>query len=497
VPLIRFLASSLALSIPVLLRMLPIFAATGVIVFGAVSGLINHPGYLLFVAAITTFPLMAFLQICAIRAGLVHRRQSRGPELGILVRKSLYLGLVQAALFIFYAILLLGVMALAFDPQTMGEWKDSADVMQQASASPAGLLATLWGLDPLLFAGFVLSLLIYSAAQVALGVPFAAHGAAAAVNGPRHEFLYGIGRKFVPLALVGLLGAVLGWAAGPFLDRAFLGAAGAGATAVPEGGIFQAAYAPVAAWIASKALLGAWTFSWFAAACAVAYVDVRDTIEAEFQETLGAIRASAEPPADIAGMMRERNERLRRVAPAAAAAPAAFDAFETEEAEAEIPREMPEPLALGDPVPAEEDEEPRMPYPEDEVAERGDIAPEDERKVTGDLTQDEVEARFSSRFGGEQGSGLRDDIAAALREAAHERTGSDEDGVPGDMPASEVLPGVAGAALEAEQIPPVVPDLHESAPEGEDVPEWMRKYLGSDGDRTLFGDDGARPGKKP
>ena len=302
--LTRFLASSLLLSFPVLLRMLPIFIVTGVVVFGAVYALIDYPRYLVFVAAIAFFPLMAFLFICSIRAGLVHRRQSRGPELAKLVRKSLLIGAIQAGLGIFYAVLSLGAVAITLRPQSLGEWRDLQKTIEAGKAAGQTELATLMSIDSLTVYALLAALMIYLAIYVALSVPIAAHSASAAVNGPKHEFFYGVGRKFVPLSIVGLISVAVSYVGPLVLAAIIFKSVPIDYTAMMANGLWSSANIPVAMYLGGYGLLAAWTSSFYGAACAVAYVDVRDHIEQEHQIAMGTILASAGPQTDLAEMMR-------------------------------------------------------------------------------------------------------------------------------------------------------------------------------------------------
>ena len=105
------------------------------------------------------------------------------------------------------------------------------------------------------------------------------------------------------------------------------------------------------------------------------------------------------------------------------------------------------------------------------------------------LSNEQMEERFQSRFGNETGSALRTDLSSALRDAAAIEAppaGSDElDAVD---PAT-LIPAEGAVALEPELVPPVVPDLHEAVPESDDAPEWLRKYMGNNADKTIFGED--------
>ncbi len=468
--LTRFLASSLSLSFPVLLRMLPIFIMTGVILFGAVYALLDYPGYLFFAAAIAFFPLLAFLFICSIRAGLVHRRQSRGPELAKLVRKSLLVGAIQAGLGIFYAVLSLGAIALTLRPQSLGAWRDLQTTFEAGKDAGQSELETLMSLNPAAVYALLAAFLIYLAIYVALSVPIAAHSASAAVNGPRHEFFFGLGRKFVPLTIVGLISVAVSYIGPVVLAAAVFQSVPVDFTAMMADELWSSANIPVAIYLGGYGLLTAWTSSFYGAACAVAYIDVRDHLEQEHQIAMGSILANTGPQTDLAEMMRERTARLRAAAPKAVPLSGAFD-------------DIDEPVMAASP--ADDDLfEGVAPISVVEADPHAPLVLEPEP-----LSDEQLEERFQSRFGNETGSALRTDLSSALREAAAIEAppvGSEElDTVD---PAS-LIPAAGAVALEPEQVPPVEPDLHEAVPESDDAPEWLRKYMGNDADKTIFGED--------
>ena len=466
---IRFLASSLSLSIPVLLRMLPIFLMTGLVLFGAVTALIDYPGYLVFGIAVVFFPLIAFLSLCAIRAGLVHRRQSRGPELSRLVRKSLLLGLVQAGLFTFYIVLAVGAVAMTLRPASLAEWGALGTRVRENQSAGASALEVIWQLSPLLLSALIGASLIYASVYVAFSVPFAAHGASAGVNGPRHEFLFGLGRRFLPLSCVMVLSAIIYYGLPPILFAAILKSAPIDFGSLFVEGIWRSDNLSVALYLGSIALLNFWLWCWFGAASAVAYIDVRDHIEEEHQIAMGAIRATAGPKTDLAELMRSRTERLRSASAVPTATIGTFDDIDD-------PVE-PQQLATDDLF-------------EDVVADDLPAAREALVPEQDPLSPEEIEERFRNRFGSDSGSGLRGDLSNALREAADLEAAPAEEAnepVPID-PASLITTDMTGA-LESELVPPVEPDLHEAVPESEDAPEWLRKYMGRNADKTIFGKD--------
>ncbi len=450
--------------------MLPIFIMTGVLVFGAVYALIDYPVYLLFASAIAFFPLMAFLFICSIRAGLVHRRQSRGPELAKLVRKSLLIGLVQAGLGLFYVVLSAGALALTLRPQSLREWQDLAVTMQTGEAAGQSDMQVLWAISPAAVYGLLAALLIYLMIYVALSVPIAAHSASAAVNGPKHEFFYGLGRKFVPLAIMGLITAAISYIGPTLLATLTLKSASIDYPSILVNGIWNADNIPLAIYLGGYALLTAWMSSLYGAACAVAYIDVRDHIDEEHQIAMGAILATAGPKTDIAEMMRERTARLRAATPVAPPNKGSFD-------------DMDEPVIAALAADAGLFEG---------VAPVSIVEPDPHAPLMLEptpLSTEQMEERFQSRFGNETGSALRNDLSSALREAAEMEAppAGAEELDPVDP--ANLIPAEGAVALEPEQVPPVEPDLHEAVPESDDTPEWLRKYMGNGADKTIFGED--------
>ncbi len=452
--------------------MLPIFLMTGIVVFGTISALSKYPGYLIFVTVLAIFPLTAFLSICAIRAGLVHRRESRGPELAKLVRKSWQLGLIQAGLFAFYVALTLGAVAATLRPASFAEWKELFATLEATNASNFSLLSAIWAMNPALLVGFGGAFFVYCVAYVALSIPFAAHGANAAVNGPKHEFFYGIGRKFLPLFIVLLICLLIYFGLPPVLYALILKSTPVNFAALSENGLWQSGNMPVAMYFGATTLMNFWLWSWYSAATAVAYIDVRDHIEEEHQIAMGSIRASAGPATDLAALMRERSDRLRAratVADLTSVTGAFGDIDEPVQHDQRDADDLFEGMA---PVADVSEEVPLVLEPQQE------------------LSPEEVEERFRERFGGDNASALRVDLSAALRDAAAMETAPRQRAEDRAAISPEnIVPGEITAPLDPEQVPAVEPDAHEAVPENDDAPEWLRKYMGKDADTTIFGPD--------
>jgi hypothetical protein len=342
--------------------------------------------------------------------------------------------------------------------------------MQTGEATGQSDVQILWGINPAAVYALLAALLIYLFIYVALSVPIAAHSASAAVNGPKHEFFYGLGRKFVPLAIVGLITAAISYIGPILLATLTLKSVPIDYASILVNGIWNAENIPLAIYLGGYALLTAWMSSWYGAACAVAYVDVRDHIEEEHQIAMGAILANAGPKTDIAEMMRERTARMRAAAPVAVPNKGAFD-------------DMDEPVLAA--VAADVDLF-------EGVAPVSIVEPDPHAPLVLEpepLSTEQMEERFQTRFGNETGSALRTDLSSALREAAEMEAppvGSEELDT---VDPANLITAKGAVPLEPEQVPPVEPDLHEAVPESDDTPEWLRKYMGNDADKTIFGED--------
>lgn len=462
--LIRFLASGLALSFPILIGMIPIVLVFALLGFGAVSGLRNHPYYLAFVVIIVFVPLTSFLQLAAMSAGLMYRKQSRAPDLGRLIKKTWIIAGVQLAMALFYLALTLGSTAIILRPRSFDDWTGlGAALGPRADGSEATILDLAAYSMPLAVA-LITSSLIYAVLWVLLAIPFVAHAAGTASHGPRYEFFYGIGRKFFPLLLSFILIAVVQWAFGRFIRPQIM-------ASLPTGDDIAfsfAAFRQPLMWIGAAVLFQLWCFCWWAASAVQAFIDVRDQIEEEYQLELGAIRANTGPQTDIAAMMRERSDRLRQTAAVHNPAGSFADLDEPVDSE---PAEPP----LFDDLAAQAEPE-SEPEPVDSPSARP-------------MTTEEIEERFRQRFGGAETSGLRTDISSALREAAEIEAPAPEPEVSFDqVRASDLVTSATTPPLEAEQVPPVEPDLHENVPDSEDEPDWLSKYMGAEADANIFGD---------
>lgn len=465
-PLIRFLASSFALSFPVMLRMLPIFLVTALLVFAAFTALVNYPFYLGLVIFVVAFPLLTFLTICAIRAGLVQRKQSGSPVLGGLVRKSLILGYMLNWMAILFVGLGYVATSLILGASASEEWLEIAGILQTAQANGQSSYAAVAYLSPMLANILVVITVLYYLASAALAVPIAAHCASIGVNGPRHEFFFGIGRKtgFV-LAVMLLTSAILYLGMlviTPALARTYPALAEYAA-----GTAGTAAVMPFVEIAAAALLLQIWLFCWVSAACSVAYVQARTEIEEEFQRIMGAILDSAEPQADLRALIRERAEKARLVLPVSSGG--SFDDLD---------------------APAQEEKREDEGLFSDAGAESGQApAPPIFAPSALPANPAEIEERFSSRFGPESGTGLRQDMASALRDAAElEPVRPDAEPAIDPVGRNDIVPGKT-APVKSKRVSGDKSDLPEEVPESDEPPDWLNKYMGRSKEESKFDDE--------
>ena len=150
--LFKFLARSIGLTIPVMLRMIPVVGITFFLVGVVVYKLAPYPLAIKVLAVVFGFPLSMLLAISAVRSALTQMRETSAPDLGKLFRKTMQLSafhLVIAALFS----LLTWFVASTLVPEnwlenTSTQLQDADEVAAQTARAPINLPTVSQGTRP-------------------------------------------------------------------------------------------------------------------------------------------------------------------------------------------------------------------------------------------------------------------------------------------------------------------------------------------------------------
>ena len=125
--LFKFLARSIGLTIPVMLRMVPVVGITFFLIGAVIYALSPYPVAIYFLAAVFGLPITMALAISAVRAGLSQMRETTSPDLGKLFRKTIQLSVFHFVIALFFSFLTWFVAA-ALVPDN---WLENTSILLQ------------------------------------------------------------------------------------------------------------------------------------------------------------------------------------------------------------------------------------------------------------------------------------------------------------------------------------------------------------------------------
>jgi hypothetical protein len=251
------------------LVVLPLFAPIALAVVLSLSLILP------FLAGVFSSIAMAFAALLAIRGGLQARGASLTPVFRRLLVSSIQWGLFETVV---YAVIGISIglalwLATPFGPSELSDLVRQADPdvgLEFLTSSPAVLAIGLGGLC-----------LIYGL-SLSFSVPKAAAAYSAGEKVRPLDFFWGFGTSFFSLAVVMIAAGVIALFSGALFGTAALVGYGFGhVVAWITQGRPPAMPAPGLAMLAGLALIQIWTYCWFYAACALAFLRQLDRVEAE------------------------------------------------------------------------------------------------------------------------------------------------------------------------------------------------------------------------
>lgn len=200
----QFMWKSFLHSFPVALRMVPVLIVAVFTAFVLVDQLIEYPVGLIFVAGSIYVPSLMFLYLSAVRAGLVSMGATRAPNLNKMVKTTWKVIRFQFML----NNLVLGIFGVGgtflllylHAPDVVELWQEGVTVSLLTDFQK---LTNIINQIPVAL-GLVWIFAISVSAGL-IGTSVAAMGAACAENGPNHDMLWGVTRKFMPIFLTTFL----------------------------------------------------------------------------------------------------------------------------------------------------------------------------------------------------------------------------------------------------------------------------------------------------
>jgi len=206
---LTFLFRAILLSFPVGLRMIPIILAVAYGAFLLFSFLFDifaeHPFVLLFVSIPITWYISVFVHLMAVRCGLVQLKASGPPIIKKLLAISLRYMFFQ---FIIYALCMIvigvGVTGLLIYVLAPEIWQDILAGLEMRSTSDRrALWERTWADAPLFL--YIPSAIAPLIGYALIGTNTAALCATAAVRGPQHDLVWGLGAQFKPLFFIAVV----------------------------------------------------------------------------------------------------------------------------------------------------------------------------------------------------------------------------------------------------------------------------------------------------
>lgn len=199
-----FIFRSLKLSVPVALRMLPIILLSLVAVALFYNLMTSSPVIFFVVMAAAYLPLLVFLFVCAVRAGLMSLRATAPVDLKRLgettvrvmrfnfMLNNVIVGVIGVGVAVLSVLVLQpGLIRRAREGFELETLSDLEDIFIFAGQFPLFVL-------PIIGLGACISI-------AANGSSVAAASASAAARGPNHDLLFGLARQFPQLFCLGLL----------------------------------------------------------------------------------------------------------------------------------------------------------------------------------------------------------------------------------------------------------------------------------------------------
>ncbi len=315
--LTSFILRSIGLSGAVALRMLPVLLVSLAALAMLYQFMSSSPVGFFVILAAFYLPLLVFLFVCAVRAGLMAMRVTQPFDLK---RMATYTVRVMRLNFMLNNVIVgvLGfgtavIAVLILQPNLVTELREGTEI---ESFGDLQAIFELIGQFPL----FVLPI-IGLAACVSIGAngsSIAASSAAAAARGPNHDLLFGIARKFGHLFALGLVLIVL-----PLIALQFV-AGGLGAT-------LQDAFSLGWGFVIGACIYLGWVICAVASGMTYAYILTLSDDDLEKIEEQNALMGLKHPPEDIRALRQARqdiidghkDEMLAQAAPEEPDAPAA------------------------------------------------------------------------------------------------------------------------------------------------------------------------------
>ena len=290
-----FILRSFYLSIFVALRMVPVLIVTGCSLYYVINLFRSELLALIMIVGVIYLPLVMFLYLSALRAGLTALRASGPPIL-----KKLWQGTIRLMRFQFMlsnmVFMLVGiggtvVFLVTQMPETWDMLRNQLSLKSLLDPEFVSALTARIPMGILVLWAFALSM-----AAGLIGVSAAATGAFAAERGPNHDMLWGVTEKFLPIFVLSAIVLVVPTAGLVMV----LGGPMAGVDSLLALGLAKLLLIP---------LYLAWAFCVICAGKALAYVQAVKDTDARFQASQDALLGEFVQEDDLRSLRIERQRR--------------------------------------------------------------------------------------------------------------------------------------------------------------------------------------------
>lgn len=288
----QFILRALKLSFSVWLRMIIMLLATMFGVYMLFATLGQYPYAILLIAVLTLIPLLVFLYLASVRAGLVAMRATGPPNM-----KRLGLGTLRMFRYNMMAnnlsLMLIGlggsVAFMVF--LTPDVWALFQNEFSIREVTDLELMATLFSQVPV---GLIIPILLAVAVSSGLiGTSTGALAAFSAEGGPNHDMVWGATRQFVPLFVLSVL---------VFAPLAAFVVFKAGGILAPLSSLSAFTIGDVAIFL----IYGMWSICAISAGKAIAYVQTVKDLDAERRAELDGLMGD---PVDVSALRALRHTR--------------------------------------------------------------------------------------------------------------------------------------------------------------------------------------------